>query len=344
MVILFLSECKSDKKSLETKSDPDPELNDSEALAVTLEGEKLLHWKDPDSVWAKRRKNVDDQRIAYLSKIDEPKPHLIFARAYSEAGRIENAIDVLTKAAKKFPDIPDFYLYRGENLLRGRQITESIDEFWKAGQKMEKSTQSSGLSGMIGEDSIAGMTLAYRNYLMMGLAFLCNHDYSSADKFFEVCGDFSTNSDLWARSYYWQYACYTRSGRTNDANDILKNLNDNMQILPVSKHYLDALRYYKGSIKESDLVDKNFKPKTSEEANTWLVKMYAVGIKNLLDNKKDKALDAFTKIKESGYWNTLPYIAAESELLRLAGKKYTAPEKIDLDNSQKKKDGVTPQG
>ncbi|NOT36135.1 MAG: hypothetical protein HOP11_02025 [Saprospiraceae bacterium] len=341
--LIIISSCKNDKTQKEISSTPDSELKETEALAVTMEGEKLLYWKDHDTVWAARKKKVDDMRIAYLSKIEDPKSYLNFAKAYSEAGKIENAIDILTKGMNKFPDVPDFYLYRGENLLRSRQITESIDDFWKAGQKMEKATLATGLTGMPVEDSIAGMTLSYRNYLLMAIAFHCNQDYSSADKFFEVCGDFSTNSDLWARSYYWQYSCYSRSGRTQDAQDILKNLSENMQILPSSKHYLDALKYYKGSISESNLVDINFKPTNSEEANIWLVKMYAVGVKNLLDNKKDKALIAFTKIKESGYWNTLPYIAAEGELLKLGGKKYVSPEKIDLDNSAKKKE-IKPQG
>lgn len=276
-------------------------------------------------------------RSAYLGKIEDPKSYLAFARAYSEGGRIENAIDILTKGIKKFPEIPDFYTYRGENFLRSRQLTECVDDFWKAGQKMEKSTQSPGLIGMLGEDSVANMSLAYRNYLMMGLGFFCINDLSSADKFFEVCGDFSTNSDLWARSYYWQYACYPRSGRTKDAEDILKNLNDEMQILPISKPYLDALKYYKGSIQESELVDPEFKPSNSEEANPWLIKMYAVGVKNLLTNHKDKAISIFQKITASGYWNTLPALAAEAELFNLSGKKYIAPEKIELNNNQKKK-------
>lgn len=336
--ITILSSCKNDPKQAQTAVDPDPMLNESEALAVDLEGNKLLHWKDADSVWTQRKKHVDDMRIAYLSKIEEPASYINFARAYSDAGRIENAIDILNKGANKFPEVPDFYLYRGENLLRGRQLTESIDDFWKAGQKMEKSTKGFGVAGMTGEDSIAGMSLAYRNYLMMGLAFMCNNDMSSADKFFEVCGDFSTNSDLWARSYYWQYACYSRSGRSNDAQDILKNLSENMQILSVSQPYLDALKYYKGLIKESDLVDVKSLPTNSVEADSWLIKAYAVGIKNLLDNKKDKAINAFENIKRSGYWNSLPYIAAEAELFNLSGKKYVAPERIELDNNQAKKE------
>ncbi len=337
-LLLIFCSCKNESKQAETPIDYDPLLPESEALAVDLEGNKLLHWKDVDSVWAQRKKYVDDMRIAYLSKIEEPASYINFARAYSEAGRIENAIDILNKGANKFPEVPDFYLYRGENLLRSRQLTDGVDDFWKAGQKMEKSSKGDGVAGMRGEDSIAGMSIAYRNYLLMGIAFLCNNDLSSADKFFEVCGDFSTNSDLWARSYYWQYACYSRSGRSKDAQDILKNLNADMQILSVSKPYLDALKYYKGLIKESDLVDTKTLPTNSVEANPWLVKMYAVGIKNLIDGNKDKAMLTFEIIKRSGYWNTLPFIVAEAELFNLSGKKYVAPEKIDLDNSKAKKE------
>ncbi len=337
IVISLLIACKTDPKANESGSQDnhqDSELK--EAYAVNFNGEKLSKWKEPDSVWVKMENDINTLRTAYLSKTEDPKSYLRYARAYSVSGRVENAIDILSRGIQKFPTVADLYTFRGENMLLGRQLKECVDDFWKAGQNMEKNPGAKGLIQTSVEDSIIGISLAYRNYLNMAIAFMCNNDYSSADKFFEVCGDFSTNSDLWIRSYYWQYACYPRSGRNSDAEAILKNLNEDMQILSISKPYLDAMKYYKGSLSEGDLVDLNFKPQTSEEANPWIVKVYAVGLKNLLNNKKEKAILAFTKIKESGYWNNLISLAAESELMKLAGKTYVEPEKIELNSNKGK--------
>lgn len=102
---------------------------------------------------------------------------------------------------------------------------------------------------MTGRDSLAGMSLQFRNYLLMGLAFQASKDFSSADKMFEVCGDFSTNSDLWIRSYYWQYECYHRSGRTDDIKNILSNVTPGMQISKSSQAYLDAMLFIKEKIR-----------------------------------------------------------------------------------------------
>ncbi|MEO6189736.1 MAG: hypothetical protein ABIO44_04525 [Saprospiraceae bacterium] len=334
--LVFL-QCKNDGK-VGSQEDKAVESNvKKEVFIVSLDGTPLSKWKDPDSVWIKRNKELERCRAAYLAKTEDPISYLRYARAYSEAAKIENAIDILTKGIEKFPEVADLYVYRGENMLLGRQLTESVDNFWKAGQKLEKSSGSHGLLQMEEEDSIANMSLAYKNYFNMALAFFCNNDLSSADKFFEVCGDFSTNSDLWIRSYYWQYSCYSRSGRTTDAKDILKNLNDKMQILPISKSYLEAMKYYKGSIKESDFVDVNFKPTNSIEAEPWLIKTYAVGVKSLLENNKDKALNTFIKIKESGFWKNPFCLAAEAELMHLSGKTYQEPEKIELSSKQRKK-------
>ncbi|MEP7195327.1 MAG: hypothetical protein ABI851_02335 [Saprospiraceae bacterium] len=337
VLTLGLAQCKNDKKEQVDESDTKINPHSGEALAVTLDGERLLKWVDSDSIWALRDENIKNSRMAYLSKIEDPKSYLNYARAYSQSGKVENAIDILSKGITKFPDVADFYVYRGENMLLGRQLTECVDNFWKAGQKLEKSGVSSGLIGMVEEDSIANMSLSYRNYLMMAIAFYCNNDMSSADKFFEVCGDFSTNSDLWIRSYYWQYACYSRSNRVAEAKNILKNLSEDMQILPSSKPYLDAMKFYKGLIKDNDLVDPEFKPNSLKDAKPWLIKMHAVGLKNLLEGNMDKATTYFLKMKQCGYWNTIEVLVAEAELMRIAGKKYQEPEKIELNSNQKKK-------
>ncbi|MBK7234026.1 MAG: hypothetical protein IPH93_17610 [Saprospiraceae bacterium] len=332
----ILFSCKNDPKNSETM-DVAPDPKDGVALSVNLFGDKLNEWPDPDSVVSMRQSVIETARTAYLGKLEEPKGYLVYGRAYLTNGNVENAIQIFGKGSAKFPQVPDFYVYSGEAMLLGRQLRSAIDQFWKAGQNMEKSTSAEGISGMTGRDSLAGMSLQFRNYLLMGLAFQASKDFSSADKMFEVCGDFSTNSDLWIRSYYWQYECYHRSGRTDDIKNILSNVTPGMQISKSSQAYLDAMLFYKGEKSESELVDINTMPTTSAEAEDWLIKAYAVGVKYLLAKNQEKATDVFKKMMSTKYWNQLPYLAAESELALIGGIEQIEPEVIELNTEDKKK-------
>lgn len=337
LISVFILSCKNDQKGNEAVVDPALDPKQGKALAVNLMGDKLLDWQDPDSVKNLRMFNIEESRRIYLGKLDDPKGYLLYGRAFLANGQVENAIQIFSKGTAKFPEVPDLYLYNGEAMLLGRQLQPAIDQFWKAGQNMEKLTAPAGISGLSYRDSLAGISLQFKNYLLMGLAFQCNRDLSSADKMFEVCGDFSTNPDLWIRSYYWQYECYNRSGRQKEAQSLLGNISKTMQILPVSQSYLDAMLYYKGEISEKDLVDLTKLPTSSHEAEDWLVRAYAVGVKNLLQDKNEEAIRVFKTIISTGYWNQLPYLATEGELARLGGVEIKEPEVIELNTQDKKR-------
>ncbi|HNR09568.1 MAG TPA: hypothetical protein PKM27_19780, partial [Saprospiraceae bacterium] len=93
----------------------------------------------------------------------------------------------------------------------------------------------------------------------------------------------------------------------------------------------------KGELQEKELVDLNALPKSSDEAEDWLVRAYAVGVKNLLQNKNEEAIRVFKTILSTGFWNQLPFIAAEGELARLGGVEIKQPEVIELNTQDKKK-------
>jgi len=307
------------------------------ALAASFDGNKLVEWPDLDSIKNRRTYNIEMTRAVYLGHLNDVKGYLLYGRAFMENGQVENAADIFSKGILKFENTPDLYQARGESLLKSRQLTAAIDDLWKAGQKMENTPNPKGIIGMGLIDSIADMTLQYKNYLLMGIAFQCNNDFSNADKMFEVCGDFSTNSDLWVRSYYWQYSCYTRSNRMADAKSILSSVNDKMQILPSSKPYLDAMLHYKGTLAEKDFIDLEHPPKNSVDAEPWIIGAYAVGVKALLDKDQTKAIDVFKKILATGYWTLLPYIAAEGEMAHMKGVVIKDAEEIQLNTQEKRR-------
>lgn len=93
------------------------------AFAVNLLGNKLQEWRDADSLKQYREAYIEQSRTVYLSKLDDPKGYIQYGRAFVANGQVENAIELYSKGIEKFPEVADLYLYRGEAMLLGRQLT-----------------------------------------------------------------------------------------------------------------------------------------------------------------------------------------------------------------------------
>ena len=343
-LIIGINACKHDTKpsvdaEKTTEAQNQTESNEF-ALAVTQDGKKLLAIPEPDSIKLKIKTDVDAARMNYLGHLSEVKPYINYASQCLKSGLVEIALQVLGKGIEQFPNTADLFFYRGIAAVQGRQFSAAINDFWKAGKSVEGQKNVKGLMDKTEEENKIDATLHYEIYKWMGLAFQCQGDFSNAEKMFEVCGDFSTNSDLYCMSYYWQYQAYKRSGRVKDADRILESIDPKMFITPVTKPYLDAMLYYKGSISESELVDFNKLPQSSTEARDWTIKAYAVAVKAFLDNNGDKFKQTLQKIVDIPYWNQMPYIAAEADLHKIKGFDYQQMETKELSPGEKKQKDI----
>lgn len=134
------SQCKNDPKSGNGSIvDPSKDPKAGVAFAVNLLGNKLQEWNDSDSIKQTREAFIEQSRNVYLGKLDDPKGYIQYGRAFVANGQVENGIELYSKGIEKFPEVADLYLYRGEAMLLGRQLTAAIDNFWKSGQKWRKS-------------------------------------------------------------------------------------------------------------------------------------------------------------------------------------------------------------
>jgi tetratricopeptide (TPR) repeat protein len=335
--ILFLNACKQDNKQASfTPVDLEPDQGTGLTYAVTINGKRLYEIPEPDSILKKNKEDLDNARMHYLGNLAQVKPYLQYGAQCLKSGMIENALLILGKAAENFPNTADVYLYRGIASVQGRQFGAAINDFWKAGKAVEGQKNMKGMLDRTEEEKKIDASIHYDIYTWMGLAFQCQGDFSNADKMFEICGDFSTNPDLYCMSYYWQYQAYKRSGRGTDADRILKNVDEKMNISPAIKPYMDALLYYKGIRKDNELVDLNKKPTSSAEAKDWTIKAYAIAVKSFLDKDEQRYLETLEKIIEIPYWNQMAYIAAEADHHKLKGFDYKQMETTELSNSNKK--------
>ena len=340
-ILCMVYACKQDGKSAadadKAMQDKNQEELNATAYAVTLDGKRLLEIPEPDSMKIANKAELDAARMHYLGHLSEVKPYLNYGILCLKSGFIENAIQVFGKGLEQFPNTADLHLYRGIAAVQGRQFRVAIDDFWKAGKGVEGQRNVKGILDKSPEEKKIDATIQYDIYKWMGLAFQCQGDFSNAEKMYEVCGDFSTNSDLYCMSYYWQYQSYKRAGRDKDADGILETIDPKMFITPVTKPYLDAMLYYKGALNEQDLVDFNKLPQSSKEAFDWTIKAYAVAVNSLLEKNEVKYVETLEKIMAIPYWNQMPYIAAEAELHKIKGYDYEQMETQELNTDKKKK-------
>ncbi|MEI2694513.1 MAG: hypothetical protein V9E90_05545 [Saprospiraceae bacterium] len=332
--------CKSEPKALPEQAQTAQAIADENlagsTYAVTLDGKPLKELPEPDSIKTQNKAKLDASRNFYLGHLDDVKSYVSYGAQNLKCGYVENAIQVLSKGIEQFSNTADLYLYRGIAFVQGRQFGPAVNDFWKAGKAVEGQKDVKGMLEKTEIEKKINAGMHYEIYKWMGLAFQCQNDFPNAEKMFEVCGDFSTNSDLYCMAYYWQYQAYSRSGRVQDAKNILESADPKMFIMPVTKPYLDALLYLKGSIKESELVNLDQLPTTSEEALAWTVKAYAIALKAELAGTQDKQIRVLEKIESSPFWNQMAYIAAEADLHRLKGFKYEEMKAKELKSNGKR--------
>lgn len=306
-------------------------------FAVTLNGKPLQAMPEPDSIKQIYIKSLDEARAFYLGNLKNVKGYADYGRKALNLGYVENALQVLSKGIDQFPNTADLYYYRGMAAVIGRQFPEAVSDFWKAGKAIEGQRDARGILDKTEEEKKIDATLQYEIYKWMGLAFQCQGDFTNAEKMYEVCGDFSTNSDLYCMSYYWQYQAYMRAGREKDATSILGSVTPKMYISASTQPYLDALLYFKGEKSEADLVNLNEAPKSSIEANGWSIKAYAIAVKALLEKKESRFVEVLDKIVATPFWNQAAFIAAEADHHRLKGFNYEKMNEVKVESDGKRK-------
>lgn len=337
LIFLSISNCKPNVKEA-----PKEEIIDAAPnLAVSIDGRLLKPWNDSPEFLVSQEAQGNTERTHYLQNTKSIEAHIIYANFLLKCGRVENAIKICDKGLQLSPNQPDLLVLRAESYLKGRQMQSAIDDCWDAGKALESKNMYMGLVKQTGNDSIFNATIGYKNYLTLAIAMQCKNDMDNSEKMYELLNDFCSNPDLYTKAYYYQYQCYSRHSKKAEAAEIIKGIEKTKPVLAPAKAYLQSLLFWKGEISESELVDINSIPSHHNEAEDWVVKTYAVAVKNLNNNQIEKAKIALNNILISGYWDYYPAILAEKDLSQLSGINYQDAEIINLNSTKKQAPGKT---
>lgn len=257
----------------------------TEPEAVSLLGTKLYAQPDEKNeiAAAAEKLNTDPKNIDLF---------IALGAAQAKFWRYRDAIDTYTRAIAIAPTDARLYRHRGHRYISTRQYGKAVADLNKA------------------------VTLNDRDFDIwyhLGLAHYLRFDFGQAEEAYRRCmlaAQKSGSDDSIVAVSDWLYMTYRRSGRHEDAKEVLARITPEMKVKE-NKSYFDRLLFYKGLKKESELV--NVEKATDLEIATV---GYGIGNWHLYNGDRAKAEEYFRKIVSGKYWPAFGFIAAESELAR----------------------------
>lgn len=270
--------------------------------APELSGEVL-------EVYTARYQEAEDA----LAESPEDVDALIWmGRRTAYLGEYREAIDIYTYALTLHPDDARLYRHRGHRYLTVREPVNAIADFRRAVELIEGTPDQVEPDGLPNAQNIPTSTLHFNIWYHLGLAYYLMGDFEAAEDAYRACVDVSVHPDSVVATSYWLYLTLRRLGRTEEAEAVLADIHEDMEIIE-STGYLDLLLLYKGERTVEDLVGPSGADATLQSTTT----AYGLGAWDLVEGRVGEAEATFRRILEGrSQWAAFGYQAAEAELAR----------------------------
>ena len=281
----------SQKQSCEDKQYPVPTLSDSlkkvyEANLRSAEKKyKADSLNDDHIIWYGRR-------LAYL-------------------GNYKEAIAVYTKGIRLHPNNARFYRHRAHRYITLRCFDNAIVDLKKAVDLIKDQIDEIEEDGIPNSKNFPTSTLHTNIYYHFGLAYYLKGDSKQALLAWQKCLEISDNDDMEVATLNWLNLVLRKMGRQKDAEQHLKSVTTEMEIIE-NHDYHDILLMYKSG-DDSKLVSKTQDQQTVNNATLG----FALGSYYQLKGDKSKTKELFEKVVAGNQWSSFGYIAAEAELARM---------------------------
>lgn len=302
--LIFLLAC-----LLSCKQDKDIVFNQdtlpNNIAAISLMGKELLATPPSQKLIAQH----ETHKANYLADTNNVDKLIWYARFEAYKVNYNEAIALLTKGIKKFPNDPRLYRHRGHRYISVRNFDAAIDDFEKAAQLIDGTKNEIEPDGMPNAKNIPVSTLHGNIWYHLGLAYYLKNDMPNALRGFENCLTSGTNDDNIVSSTHWLYMIQRRMGKMDEANRYLKAIKEEMDIIE-NFAYHDICLFYKG-VKSIDDLSENKDAGPSNDAVAYAVANWYLYNDDLLNAKP-----AYDKILSRSSWNSFGYIAAESDFVR----------------------------
>ncbi len=281
----------SQKQNCEDKQYPAPSLSDSlrKVFEANLRSAEKKYKAD----------STNDEHIIW------------YGRRLSYLGNYKEAIDVYTKGINLHPNNARFYRHRAHRYITLRCYDNAIADLKKAVELTRDQVDEIEPDGIPNERNFPTSTLQTNIYYHLGLAYYLKGDNRQALLAWEKCLDISDNDDMKVATLNWLNVVLRKMGRQKDADQHLKEVSGDMEIIE-NHDYYDILVMYKAG-DDNKLKEKGQNQETVSNATLG----FALGTYYQLKGDKVKAKELFEKVVAGKQWSSFGYIAAETELARM---------------------------
>lgn len=276
--------------------------------ATSFLGKPLL--RPALSADASERLNADlSAAIADFEKSPTEDNAVWVGRRPAYLGRYRDSIDWYTKQLERFTGSAKLLRHRGHRYITTRQIDKAIADFERAASLIKGTQDETEPDGAPNAKNIPLTSLHSNVWYHLALARFLNGDYDQALVACDEGMRLSNNPDRLVSQTYWRYLILRRLGRTDEANDALKVIHKDLELIE-NHAYLRLLLVYRGDLSLESALDES----SGDIENPTVA--FGLGAFLLANGEKTKAKELFTRATSSGSWAAFGFIAAEAELAR----------------------------
>ena len=238
--------------------------------------------------------------------------HIIwYGRRLGYLGNYKEAINIYTKGINLHPNNARFYRHRAHRYITLRCYDNAITDLKKAVELTRDQVDEIEPDGIPNEKNFPTSTLQTNIYYHLGLAYYLKGDNRLALLAWEKCLDISDNDDMKVATINWLNIVLRKMGRQKDADQHLKEVSGDMEIIENHDYYDIVVMYKAGD--ETTLKGKTQNQESISNATLG----FALGTYYQLKGDKAKAKELFEKVVAGKQWSSFGYIAAETELARM---------------------------
>lgn len=220
---------------------------------------------------------------------------LALGNAQAAVWRVDDALATYTRGLELAPENVSLLLGRGHRYVSNRAFDKALADLDKA-------------SKLVDQDAPEHYEIWYH----IGVAQYMKGNFAESADAWDNCRTLARSDPNRASATDWSYMTYRRLHRDRAAKDLLDKVKADWKI-PEHPYYLYRLLFYRGDMKESEVLAK---------ADDDLAKstiFYGLGNWYLYNGDAAKAREYFEKALKTTAWPAWGYIGSEVELKRMGG-------------------------
>lgn len=233
-----------------------------------------------------------------------------FGRFTAYIGDYYDAIEIYTEGLERFPDNSRLLRHRGHRYITVREFKQAIKDLEQARSLIQGKENMIEQDGMPNAQNIPVSTMHGNIYYHLGLAYYLDRQLPKALEAYKECLNTSRHADNVVSATHWIYMIQNRMSRKQAAENYLRNITTDMEVIENHTYYKACL-FYKGLISEGEAIapDENGNGPNS-------AMKYALGNYYIYNGQHEIAQTYFDDILAGDDWNSFGYIAAETEKVK----------------------------